>query len=455
MSTAPAEDNAPKGAVLDVLDKKGKATKTIPVQFNPASLRLTMSNNVDGGTARGRQAQQYNGSSSTQLHVELEFDTADEGTTDAPVDVRTRTSQIAQFVLPGDKGSKQAPPRVQFRWGSIAVAGVMTNLVEELDFFSADGIPLRAKTTIDIKEQDPKFEALTAGAGANPDSNAQPAGESDPDAAGNGPGSDSPPPTGPDTRTADALDGESAADFLARNDQPPEAWRAIAGLVGDALSLAAGASIDFSASLDVGVGIGISAGFEAELDVSVGAQAGLDTGSSSGGVAAGFALAAAGGLSAAIEQSAIDQTTAVANESRAAFGTPIAVSSGTSAAAAQRPAAQGTSAQLTPAPRPLPPRADPRATSYGRGVPLRDRVTPDASLPGAGGWTVIAPLRPPEFAVLIATTDCGCGCSGTVVTQQPSTGATIAVATPAPAPAPAPQAIGMWGRSRPRKGCCG
>ena len=90
-----------KGAVLETLDRKGKVTATIPVQFNPASLRLTMSNMVDGGTSSGRQAQQYNGTSSTQLHVELEFDTADEGTTSEPVDVRTHTSQIAQFVLPG------------------------------------------------------------------------------------------------------------------------------------------------------------------------------------------------------------------------------------------------------------------------------------------------------------------------------------------------------------------
>ncbi|MGW1346190.1 CIS tube protein [Kribbella sp. NPDC002412] len=454
MTTQPAEDKAPTGAVLDVLDKKGKATKTIPVQFNPASLRLTMSNNVDGGTSRGRQAQQYNGSGSTQLHVELEFDTADEGTTDAPVDVRTRTAEVAQFVLPGGKGSKQAPPRVQFRWGSVAIAGVMTSLVEELDFFSADGVPLRAKATIDIKQQDPKFEALAAGAGANPDTGAQAAGEPTSDATGNGPGTaGTERPSGPDARTAEALDGESAADFLTRNDQPPEAWRAIAGLVGDALSLAAGTSIDFSASLDVGVGIGISAGFEAGLDVSVGAQAGLDAAAAQG-VSAGFALAAAGGLSAAIEQSAIEQATAVANQSRAAFGTPVTtpgVSTGTaSPSVSAGPASRRTAAQLTAAPRPLPPRADPRATSYGRGVPLRDRVTPDASLPGAGGWTVIAPLRPPQYAVPAVATDCGCSCGGgNSGLRQQSAGSAAAVV------APARQPIGMWGRSRPRKGCCG
>jgi hypothetical protein len=435
MSAKPAVDKAPKGAVLEVLDRKGKVKTTIPVQFNPASLRLTTSNIVDGGTARGRQAQQYNGSGSTQLHVELEFDTADEGTTAAPVDVRTRTSLVAQFVLPGGTGSKQAPPRVQFRWGPIAIAGVMTSLVEELDFFSVDGVPLRAKTTIEIKQQDPKFEALKAGSGANKDSGANAAGEPKSDTSGNGPGTDTgPPPTGPDVQTADALDGESAADFLARNDQPPEAWRAVAGLVGDALSLAAGTSIDFSTALGAGVGIGISAGFEADLDISFGAQAGLETTTSTSSTSPGFALAAAGGLSAAIEQAAIAQTSTVANQSRGAFG--IAPSA----------PVVTTTAPVTAAPRPLPPRSDPRATSYGRGVPLRDRVTPDATLPGAGGWLVISPLRAPAYALATtASSSCGSGCGGA-----------------APAAAPSPEGVTTnrpeqraFGRSRPREGCCG
>jgi hypothetical protein len=425
--TAPAEDVGAKGAVLEALNPKGKVTETIPVQFNPATLRLTMSNNVDGGTSRGRQAQQYNGSSSTQLHVELEFDTADEGTTEEPVDVRTHTAKIAQFVLPGGENSKQAPPRVQFRWGSVAVPGVMTSLVEELDFFSADGVPLRAKATIDIKEQDPKFTALESGAGANPDTGAVPAGESPPGGS-NGPGTSGAPPRGPDARTAEALDGESAADFLARNDQPPAAWRAVAGLVGDALALAAGTSIDFSTSLSVGVGIGVSVGFEAGLDVSLGAQLGLDTGAGASATATaqtGFALSAAGGLSAAIEQTAIAEAGAGANASRAAFGlpgTPTAAGPVTvspprgvgagPASAAALPGAPALGPAPAAAPRPLPLRADPRATGYGRDVPLRDRVTPDSGLPGGGGWVVIAPLHLPVQAYRSSGSTCSCGCAG-------------------------------------------
>ncbi len=63
-----------------------------------------MTNSTDGAASRGRQAQQYNGSASTSLTVQLEFDTADEGSTGTAVDVRTRTAQVARFVLPGRPG---------------------------------------------------------------------------------------------------------------------------------------------------------------------------------------------------------------------------------------------------------------------------------------------------------------------------------------------------------------
>jgi len=40
-------------AVLEELDKSGKVTETIPVQFNPASLKLQMTNSTDGGAVAG------------------------------------------------------------------------------------------------------------------------------------------------------------------------------------------------------------------------------------------------------------------------------------------------------------------------------------------------------------------------------------------------------------------
>ena len=85
------------------------------MQFNPSTMTIQMTNSNDGASSRGRQTQQYNGTASTQLNVDLEFDTADEGPD--PVDVRTKTDLVRQFVLPGGTKSKQAPPRVSSRGG--------------------------------------------------------------------------------------------------------------------------------------------------------------------------------------------------------------------------------------------------------------------------------------------------------------------------------------------------
>jgi hypothetical protein len=382
-------------AVLEALDKAGKVVETVPVQFNPTSLKLTMSNSTDGGKSRGRQVQQYNGSSSTSLSVELIFDSADEGTTAGPVDVRKRIEGVTKFVLPGGEGSKQAPPRVQFRWGTVSVAGVMTSLSETLDLFSPQGVPLRATVTVDIQEQDAKFEALEAGAGANKDRGARAAGQP---GGGNGPGTAG-GGSGPDARTAEALDGESAADFMARNGLDPSAWRAVAGVLGDALSLVGGTPVDFSASLSLEAGIGVTVGFEAGLDVSLDASLGLAGGMEVGAgtdLSAGFALAAAGGVTAAGELVAATEAQAAADRARGDFGLADTTSGPTNAPAlAPVSGPAGAAPPLVAASQPLPPRADGRATTFGRGVPLRDRVTLPAVETGTGGYAVIG-LRVPS-----------------------------------------------------------
>lgn len=372
-------------AYLEELDKNGKVVtrNTLKVQFNPHSLKLQMANSIDGAKSRGRQVQQYNGTSSTTLSVELEFDTADEGTTGRAVNVRTRTAAVARFVLPAGKESKQAPPRVQFRWGALGVAGVMTSLSEELDLFSAQGVPLRAKVGIEIKEQDPKYEAR-----ANPRTAAPPAGENK-DAVDAG--------SGNEDRTDEALDGESASDFLARNGLAPAAWRAIAGALDNPLSLSAGVAVDFSASLSVEAGIGVSAGFGAELEVSAGVSLGLEAGGG-GGVAAGIALAAAGGITAADQAAAGAQAIVAADGARAAFGRPVGRPAPPVADSTRAPLAMastaGTPVPAPAAPRPAPALVDARAVSFGRGVPLRDRLTPPDVGAGTGGYVVVAPRTP-------------------------------------------------------------
>jgi Contractile injection system tube protein len=462
----------------------------IEVQFNPASFKLDLANKVEGGDIRGRQSRQYLGKTSTTLTFDLHFDTADEGTSETPVSVRTRTALVEAFLLPiGSGNAKQAPPKARFHWDDVVIDGIIESLSMDFGLFAPNGTPLRAKMTVAIREQDAKYELLQSGPGAN-----RPIGASPPGSPGTGPGSSN---SGPTDRSDVALDGESAADFAARNGLDPAAWRGIAAQLGgsSSLSLTAGASIDFSASLSAGGGIGLSAGIEAGAGLSLGASFGLDasvsaSASASAGLASGFALSAAGGVSAAIETVAIVQTQSAAASARSQFGSavppaPAPASSATStggatavglasipsasaatvtapagllpSAATPRPASPdqtrtplhlstpgrlpSASAQKAAPPAPPPPLADPRATSFGFGVPLRPRVGSAADLrtsvvagratlgrsaaadaapadrdPSAAPWTRLpaspsgggrsAPSAPATGA------GCGCGCGG-------------------------------------------
>ena len=59
-------------AKLAQVDGTDKVSAEVAVQFNPATLKLQRSNSVDAGKSRGRQVQQYNGTSSTTLTLELD-----------------------------------------------------------------------------------------------------------------------------------------------------------------------------------------------------------------------------------------------------------------------------------------------------------------------------------------------------------------------------------------------
>lgn len=434
--------------------KADKASTPVPnteieVQFNPASLKLELANKVEGGHSTARQVRQYLGKTSTTLSFDLHFDTADRGTTDEPVSVRTLTAAVERFVLPKGQGNtKQKPPKARFQWDELVIDGIIESVSIDFDLFASNGTPLRAKMGVSIREQDAKYELLETGPGANTAGNATP-----PGAPGSGPGSTS---GGPSNSSATALAGESAADFAARMGLDPAAWRGIAaGAGGSSLSLAAGATIDFNSSLSAGAGVGLSGGVEAGIGLSLSASFGLETGGAAGagisltsGAAAGFALSAAGGVGAAIETVAIVQADGAAGAARQSFGnavpaspsappatTPGAGATSIGAASAGTASSSISATVATPAPAvtpkpampdqprtplrlsgapspsgsgspaPAPPLADPRATSFGFGVPLRPRVGSAADLRASAAAGRI-PLRPrPHFTNVPIATD--------------------------------------------------
>jgi hypothetical protein len=195
-------------------------SKHIDVQFNPATLRVTLSNTLKadnrGGSGGSGAAAQYVDKSESTLAVELVFDTSiaaqlgsdartDRETVAASTDVRTLTKRIAEgFMKPQDADSNKpkAPKRCRFQWGSFQFTGMLSSYSETLDFFAPEGIPLRATLALTFKEDRYQF-AL--------DPSVQAAERARPSFAPGG-------------------EGQTAASATQSAGQNPRAWRTVADL---------------------------------------------------------------------------------------------------------------------------------------------------------------------------------------------------------------------------------
>ncbi len=378
---------------MSSVEKNKPLGKAVPVQFNPTSLRLSVSNQSESGQALGVRTRQHLAAGSTKLTMQLVFDTADEGTTEQPVSVRGKTKLVLQFLEPVKQGTKDAPPRVRFQWGDLIFDGIMDSATEDIDFFAENGTPLRAKVDVAITGQRTKDLKLQSGpGGSDPPS---------PDQSNNaGPGT-----TGAGAqpnRTDTAKGGESAAAFVQRQGLDPAAWRAIANQVDDPLSLPAGLPINFSAAASLASGLASAAGFAAGVGQSIGDAINAATTAAAGGTdsarredarQAGFALSDAGGVGRAVETAQASRAQAAVGESVRGFAgaTGAAGTAGSTGAAGTTAAAGATGAAVAAAaagatgraggpgaPAGVP-RGDRRQNWYGFGVPLRSRIAPAAA----------------------------------------------------------------------------
>lgn len=128
----------------------------VKVQFNPESLKLALANQNASGDQRGGSAIQYVGKGTSKLSFDLWFD----ATGSADLDVRDATNEVIYFMTPKvtDEEDKFIPPGVRFLWGSFLFEGVMDSLNEDLEYFSEDGRPLRAKLAIAMSRQEINYE---------------------------------------------------------------------------------------------------------------------------------------------------------------------------------------------------------------------------------------------------------------------------------------------------------
>jgi hypothetical protein len=156
---------APTVAKAKIVLKRGDSVlDTVPVQFNPASLQVEISNSTSPQSGSGSTAQTAT-QTSAKLGLDLLFDTTHSGD-----DVRSITRRLRAAVRDPDAGgdapaagaAPYTPPSLRFEWGTFCFTGIADGYRETLDFFSAEGVPLRAQVAMSLKEQPGEFSATEA-----------------------------------------------------------------------------------------------------------------------------------------------------------------------------------------------------------------------------------------------------------------------------------------------------
>jgi hypothetical protein len=156
-----------KAALTAKTDQSGReipvaAREWLPVDFNPETLKLSITNAMGANTKRRKkEPPQFVTDSTAKLSVELVFDSTTYGN-----DVRETTSLVAQMMKPKGTAQQQQkkkgiPAIVIFEWGTFLFEGYIESFNETLDFFAAEGVPLRSTVSLSITEQDDPFRAAS------------------------------------------------------------------------------------------------------------------------------------------------------------------------------------------------------------------------------------------------------------------------------------------------------
>lgn len=214
-----------------------KAGSDFAVHFNPASLQYTIKNTLKEGS--GKSKQQYVSQTSGQLSLELIFDTTHSGE-----DVRVHTVKVVNLMKPDAK--TKAPPTVQFEWGTFMFRGLIDSYKETIDFFAANGVPLRSTLSLTLASQDKVFDTSSAAKDRSADVTT--------------PGG----PTLDPTKTAQLAGDPSAARSIASSNNQ-ESLRFSTGPLTVEASVKLNGSAAFASS---GAGISVSSGAGASFGVS-------------------------------------------------------------------------------------------------------------------------------------------------------------------------------------------
>lgn len=265
------------------------------VQFNPETLTIALSNQVAGGDQAGGSAIQFNSKGTTKLSFDLFFDVTDpkiaqrfkkNNQPESRNDVRRITKLVADFMQTERSGSgddaRFIPSGVRFKWGTFRFDGVVDSINEKIDFFSEEGVPLRATLGVGITKQDVDINFGSPDVDAQGDPAAGTSEKSMPKSRGNMPGELA--KTGnPESWQGDALANgiENPRDLPLG--QPLELGTELAGQLNAGLKVKAGVGFGASASLGGGIGGSLGGSFGAGISASLDIGGGLDLGGGIGG----------------------------------------------------------------------------------------------------------------------------------------------------------------------------
>jgi hypothetical protein len=123
----------------------------IPLRFNPTEYQISKANTFAEIPIPGLETPliQYVRGESEKLSLEALVDTSD--TLD---DVRVRYVQRLRGLM-SINAKEHAPPLVAFVWDRPVLTGVLESLAVTYVLFTPDGIPLRAKLTMSLREYRP------------------------------------------------------------------------------------------------------------------------------------------------------------------------------------------------------------------------------------------------------------------------------------------------------------
>ncbi|MGX6606299.1 CIS tube protein [Micromonosporaceae bacterium Da 78-11] len=131
--------------------------EVIKILFNPAELTITKATSWNAAENKGGNAPElrFSAGQPGTLTLSLTLDTTDAGT-----DVTIHTNKLLDLLkvdpkLAGsDKNRNKArPPWVEFHWGPLhSFRAVVERLQLKFTYFAADGMPLRAKADLALKQ---------------------------------------------------------------------------------------------------------------------------------------------------------------------------------------------------------------------------------------------------------------------------------------------------------------